>query len=259
MGWVLGHSTPSVRESWRTKLLGFVLPLPYSCLNSPACSPPTPIQAVVRELAASILAWELRMGNTRPCKLSLLSPASPSPPRPHSRAHSALQIPSPTPGTYLLRGGATEKPTGLKFSSPLSCDQDSRRERPVCVLSSPGPCTPHQVAASRRRRGSGQAGIPVVPGPTVGMGALRARPAARQSSTGVLPRLPPAGRPRNVQLPPPPPFRHAGRGGRPSPPAPRGRRHLLRDSAGRRAQHSAWRAAGAAGRSGPWRPRQDDR
>lgn len=199
----------------------------------PSLFPPTPTQAVVRESAASILAWELRMGNTRPFKLSLLSPASPSPPRPHS----VLQIPSPTPGTYLLRGGATDKPTGLKFSSPLSCDQDSRRERPVCVLSSPGPCTPHQVAASRRRRGSGQAGITVVPGPTVGMGALRARPAARQSSTGVLPRLPPAGRPRNVQLPPPPPFRHGGgppQSSRPAraPPPPPGQRRAPRTALG---------------------------
>lgn len=48
LGWVLWHSIPFLRESWRKQLLGFPLGLPHSCLSFPACFPPTPGQATGR-------------------------------------------------------------------------------------------------------------------------------------------------------------------------------------------------------------------
>lgn len=42
-GVLLWHSIPSLKESLRKKLLGFVLRLPHSCLSFPGCFPQTPV------------------------------------------------------------------------------------------------------------------------------------------------------------------------------------------------------------------------
>lgn len=104
-GVLLWHSIPSLKESLRKKLLGFVLRLPHSCLSFPGCFPQTPV-------------YRHGVENVKHKILYNLSLPSPAPaPRPLSPPNSELPRLGPTCPTAVPTG-STRQPEVLLASEP---------------------------------------------------------------------------------------------------------------------------------------------
>lgn len=122
-----------------------------------------------------------------------------------------------------------------------------RCQRPALVLSGPGPCDPHQVAASPRRPGSDPAGSSAMSAPLCALGELGPPGQLGGAQPGSLRGSGPQARERAVAAPRPPrrgPPRSA------SPAASSGQRGSPRTERVRR-------AAGAAAPGGPGRTRDE--